>query len=399
MKLSKVIVGIITTGVMVFAPLAVSAQDNKNKDIFFTDKDLRNFERLNRELFHVEKVEFNVPKINIDDCMDIDFAIEPIDFEMPDMDIVEVEPIDFEEVKWDLDFDLEFNIEVPELDIGEINIPENLIVDIEKIKNVADKDLVIVSTGSQGEPRSALSTLSALTPQKNSVFLGPDDVVIFSSRIIPGNEKSIALLQRKLKAKGVKIITDRDDLVHVSGHYAGPDLQAIYRLLKPKIALPVHGEALELKGHADLAQKCGTPFTFALEDGEVIALSDEPEILGEVPTGILAVDGKHIVHLDAEVIRKRRKMMDDGSLVVTLVVDQKGHVLGTPQLSTFGLLDSETDDAAKLSDLICRAVDEVPAEHKASNTQIDQSVRSAIRKFLNEFYGKKPLIDVHLVRI
>lgn len=259
--------------------------------------------------------------------------------------------------------------------------------------------VLFICTGSQGEPRSALSTLSALTPQKNSVFLGPDDVVIFSSRIIPGNEKSIALLQRKLKAKGVKIITDRDDLVHVSGHYAGPDLQAIYRLLKPKIALPVHGEALELKGHADLAQKCGTPFTFALEDGEVIALSDEPEILGEVPTGILAVDGKHIVHLDAEVIRKRRKMMDDGSLVVTLVVDQKGHVLGTPQLSTFGLLDSETDDAAKLSDLICRAVDEVPAEHKASNTQIDQSVRSAIRKFLNEFYGKKPLIDVHLVRI
>ena len=124
MKLSKVIVGIITTGVMVFAPLAVSAQDNKNQDIFFTDKDLRNFERLNRELFHVEKVEFNVPKINIDNCMDIGFAIEPIDFEMPDMDIVEVESIDFEEVKWDLDFDLEFNIEVPELDIGEINIPE-----------------------------------------------------------------------------------------------------------------------------------------------------------------------------------------------------------------------------------------------------------------------------------
>ncbi len=269
-------------------------------------------------------------------------------------------------------------------------------------KEALDKpvgSVLYICTGSQGEPHSALGTLSSMTPQKNSVYFGPDDVVIFSSRVIPGNEKSIALLQRKLKAKGVKIITDKEALVHVSGHYAGPDLELMYRYLKPKIALPVHGEAMELTGHVDLAKKWGVPFAFALEDGEVIALDDEPQILGEVPAGILAVDGKRIVRLDAEVIRKRRKMMDDGSLVITIVVGKDGLVLGDPQLSTFGLLDATEEDKAALLTRIKDGIADMTEEQRFMNAQIDQTVRSIIRKFLNEFYGKKPLIDVHLVRI
>jgi ribonuclease J len=259
--------------------------------------------------------------------------------------------------------------------------------------------VLYICTGSQGEPHSALNTLAAMTPQKNSVYFGPDDVVIFSSRVIPGNEKAIALLQRKLKAKGIKIITDKEDLVHVSGHYAGADLEQMYKYLKPKIALPVHGEAMELTGHVDLAKKWGVPFAFALEDGEVIVLEDEPQILGEVPVGILAVDGKRIIRLDAEVIRKRRKMMDDGSLVITLVIDKNGTVLGEPQLSTFGLLDATEEDKEKLIQRIRDGIVNIPEEQRSSNSQIDQTVRTIIRQFLNEFYGKKPLIDVHLVRI
>lgn len=277
------------------------------------------------------------------------------------------------------------------------NIPEFL-----SEKEALEKPIgsvLYICTGSQGEPHSALGSLSAMTPQKNSVYFGADDVVIFSSRVIPGNEKSIALLQRKLKAKGVKIITDKEELVHVSGHYAGPDLELMYRYLKPKIALPVHGEAMELMGHVELAKKWGVPFAFALEDGEVIALDDEPQILGEVPSGILAVDGKRIIRLDAEVIRKRRKMMDDGSLVVTIVVGKDGFVVGEPQLSTFGLLDATEEDKVSLLARIKESIAELPEEQRFMNTQIDQTVRTTIRKFLNEFYGKKPLIDVHLVRI
>ena len=259
--------------------------------------------------------------------------------------------------------------------------------------------VVFICTGSQGESRSALATLSTITPQKNSVYLGPDDVVIFSSRIIPGNEKAIALLQRKLKAKGCKIITDREDLVHVSGHYAGADLAEMYRLIRPKIALPVHGESLELTEHVERAKKWGAKMAFALEDGEVLTLCDKPEILGKVPTGILAVDGKQILRLDAEVIRKRRKMMDDGSLVVTLVVSRQGAVLGEPQLSTFGLLDAADEDRQELVQRIVETVAALSPEDVHYNTQIDQGVRAAIRKFLKEKYGKQPLLDVHLVRV
>ena len=259
--------------------------------------------------------------------------------------------------------------------------------------------VLYICTGSQGESRSALASLSTITPIKNSVYFGPDDVVIFSSRIIPGNEKSIALLQRKLKAKGCKIITDREEMVHVSGHYAGQDLQQIYQLLTPKIALPVHGESLELNEHVRLAKKWGTSYAFALEDGEVLNLSETPEVLGQVPTGILAVDGKQILRLDSEVIRKRRKMMDDGSFVVTLVVDRAGTVLGEPQISTFGLLDTDKDQKAELIQRIKDQIAQLDSGEVDFNNRIDQAVRTVIRKFLDEFYGKHPLIDVHLVRV
>lgn len=259
--------------------------------------------------------------------------------------------------------------------------------------------VLYICTGSQGEPYSALSTLSAMTPQKNSVYLGPDDVIIFSSRIIPGNEKAIALLQKRFKAKGVKIITNKEALVHVSGHFSGTDLETLYHALKPKIALPVHGEARELTEHVELAKKWGVPFAFALEDGEVITLDLTPQILGEVPTGILAVDGKKIISLGAEVIRKRRKMIEDGTLVATLVLDSQNQVVGRPQVSTFGLLEAGGEDESLMKERIMAEIQSLDPSALQRNDLIESATRTAIRRFLKEFYGKKPLIEVHLVRI
>ncbi len=259
--------------------------------------------------------------------------------------------------------------------------------------------VLYICTGSQGEPFSALTNLAAITPQKNSVYFGADDVVIFSSRVIPGNEKAIALLQKRLKAKGIKIITDKEALVHVSGHYAGDDLQKMYQILKPKIALPVHGEAMELTGHKEMAEKMGAEFAFALENGEVIALDDTPQILGEVYAGILAVDGKRIIPLDAEVIKKRRKMMEGGSMVATIVVDKTGQVLGEPQFSSFGLLTADETHVKQLAESVKQSIADLPSEQKERDDLIDNAARTAIRKFLNEHYGKKPLVEIHLVRI
>lgn len=259
--------------------------------------------------------------------------------------------------------------------------------------------VLYICTGSQGEPYSALSNLSTLTPQKNSVYFGPEDVVIFSSRIIPGNEKAIALLQKRFKAKDVTIITNREALVHVSGHYAGPDLIEMYKLVKPHIALPVHGEARELNEHASLAKKWQVPYSFALEDGEILTLEQEPKIIGQTETGILAVDGKKILPLGAEVIRKRRKMIEDGTLVVTVVLDKQGHILGDLHLSTFGLLETGSDDETALKEKIIQNINELENSNKERDDLIENAVRTGIRQFLKEFYGKKPLIEVHLVRI
>ncbi len=260
--------------------------------------------------------------------------------------------------------------------------------------------VLYICTGSQGESYSALNNLAAVTPNKNSVYFGADDVVIFSSRVIPGNEKAIALLQKRLAAKGIVIVTDKDALVHVSGHYAGEELKQLYEMLKPQIALPVHGETLELTYHSNMAKKYGVPHVYCLEDGEAIALNAEaPEILGEVPSGILAVDGKQIIPLNAEVIKKRRKMMDEGSAVLTLVIDKDGHVLGTPQLSTFGLLASDSADQEELLERITHAMAEIDPSRLDDDTLIKDTMKHTIRQFLNEKYGKKPLMDVHLIRV
>ena len=261
--------------------------------------------------------------------------------------------------------------------------------------------VLFMCTGSQGEPYSALNNLATTTPNKNSIYFGADDVVIFSSRVIPGNEKSISLLQKRLASKGIVIITDKDALVHVSGHYAGEaELTKMYNILKPKIALPVHGETLELAYHSNVAKKCGVPYVYCLEDGEVISLSgDEPQILGEVAAGILAVDGKQIVPLNAEVIKKRRKMMDEGTAVLTLVLDKEGHVLGQPQLSTFGLLPAEGAEEEKLLQHIMTAMSEIPSERLMDDSFINETMRHTIRQFLSEKYGKRPLMDIHLIRV
>ena len=260
--------------------------------------------------------------------------------------------------------------------------------------------VVYICTGSQGEAYSALNNLAATMPNKNSVYFGADDVVIFSSRVIPGNEKAIALLQKRLAAKGIVIVTDKDALVHVSGHYAGDELKQLYKLLNPKIALPVHGETLELTYHSNMAKKYGVPHVYCLEDGEAISLNPKaPEILGEVPAGILAVDGKQIVPLNAEVIKKRRKMMDEGSAVLTLVIDKDGHVLGTPQLSTFGLLSSDSADQEELLGRISSVMAEIDKSRLDDDTLIKDTMKHTIRQFLNEKYGKKPLMDIHLIRV
>ncbi len=277
------------------------------------------------------------------------------------------------------------------------NMPEFL-SESEALEKPANK-VLYMCTGSQGERYSALNNLAALTPNPHGVIFGHDDVVIFSSSVIPGNEKAIDLLQKKLQGKGIQIITERDALVHISGHYAGDDLQKMYAMLKPHIVLPIHGDTLNLSYHAKLVKEMGIPYAFTLNNGDVLALKKTPEIIGEVPNGILAVDGKQIVPLNAQVLKKRRKMMDEGTTVLTLVINQLAQLQGEPQLSTFGLLDDLPDEQNELKSKIKQSLVELDADRIQDDNYIKDVMRHTIRTFINEKFGKKPLMEIHLIRI
>ncbi|MBP5535082.1 MAG: ribonuclease J [Alphaproteobacteria bacterium] len=269
----------------------------------------------------------------------------------------------------------------------------------EQAEELDSNKIVYVCTGSQGEPYSSLSKLASVN-NASSIRLNETDVVIFSSRVIPGNEQAIASLQRRLMATGCKIITDKDALVHVSGHPARADVQKLYQILKPKIVIPVHGEPLQLIEQKKLALESGIKIAINLEEGDVLELNDaEPEILGEVPVGCLAVDGKKIIPISASVIKKRRQMIDAGSVVVTVVVNRNGEILGQPQLSSFGLLTEEDGSQDELFKSIFDTVQNLDENKKKDDVVLKEEIRIAVRHFINEMYGKKPLLEIHLIRI
>ena len=259
--------------------------------------------------------------------------------------------------------------------------------------------VLYICTGSQGERYSALNNLASLSPNPHGVIFGRDDVVIFSSSVIPGNEKAIDFLQKRLQTKGIRIITDRHALVHISGHYAGDDLQKMYSLLKPHIVLPIHGDTLNLNCHAEMVKEMGIPYVFNLKDGEMLSLKKEPEVLTTIESGILAVDGHQIIPLNAQVLKKRRKMMDEGTAVLTLAVDSKARLLGEPQLSTFGLIDENEELKAEFKERVLASLSEIDSERAGDDNLIKDKMRHTIRTFLNEKFGKRPLMEVHLIRI
>ena len=270
----------------------------------------------------------------------------------------------------------------------------------EEAAEIDRNKIVYICTGSQGEPYSALSKLASPRPAPGQLTLDSQDIVIFSSRVIPGNELAIAALQKRLLMSGCTIITDREKLVHVSGHPAQDSMKKLYDYLKPQIAIPVHGEPMYIVEHKKLAEEWGAGISIIVEEGDVLELNDgDPEIIGEVPVGCLAVDGKKIVSLGADVLKKRRKMIEGGTVVGTIVVDQKGQILGEPQISSFGLLDTNPEDLEKLVQLIKMHVDELPSDQKQDDNLVKEAVRLTVRRFITEQFGKKPLIEIHLVRI
>lgn len=265
------------------------------------------------------------------------------------------------------------------------------------IDDVPDDNILLLITGSQGEARSALSRIAR--DDHPRVSLGEGDTVIYSSRMIPGNERAIGTVQDNLVRRGVRLMTDDDHLVHVSGHPARDELRRMYRLVKPRYAIPVHGEWRHLSSHAELAREAGaTPFM--MEDGDIITLSPgRPAITDSAPVGRLVLDGTRIVPLKGEVMAARRRMLFNGIVVASLAVDQAGNLRGRPRVSAPGLLDPDDADTERVTDDFAMALQELPSNLRRDDAALQDAARSALRRTLGRKLGKRPMVDVHLIRV
>jgi ribonuclease J len=253
-------------------------------------------------------------------------------------------------------------------------------------------------TGSQGEPRSALSRIAADTHRH--AVLGEGDTVIFSSRMIPGNERAIFGVQDALARRGVNVITDNDEFTHVSGHPARDELRKLYKLVRPQYIIPTHGEWRHLSTQAALAQEEGIA-TVLIENGDVLQFAPgKPAIVDSVPTGRLAVDGDRIVPLKGGSLAARRRMLFNGVVVGSFAVDAKGQVLGSPRISAPGLLE-EADGKLRLEfeSEFLGLLNALPKSLRADEAAFVDAARAGLRRVVGKRLGKRPIVEAHVLRV
>jgi ribonuclease J len=265
------------------------------------------------------------------------------------------------------------------------------------VDDVPDDNLLMLTTGSQGEPRAALTRIAQDNHPR--VALGEGDTVVFSSRVIPGNERAITAVQDALVRRGVRLMTDADHLVHVSGHPARDELRRMYRLVKPRYAVPVHGEWRHLTAHAELAREAGAE-PILLEDGDVLNLAPgRVEVVDSAVTGRLVVDGNRLVPLGGGVMAARKRMLFNGVAVASLAVDAAGRLLGRPRISTPGLFDLDDPEPDRIAAEVAAALADLPTSLRRDDAALTEAARAALRRALGKRLQKRPLVEVHVLRV
>nr|CAD6612907.1 ribonuclease J [Rhizobium sp. TCK] len=261
--------------------------------------------------------------------------------------------------------------------------------------------VVVVLTGSQGEPRAALAKIAR--DEMRNVSLAAGDTVVFSSRTIPGNEKPILEIMNGLIDQGVHIITDADALVHVSGHPRRNELVKMYEWTRPQILVPVHGEAAHLTAQAELGAQAGIPNIPRVRNGDMLRIAPGPaEVIDQVPHGRIFKDGKLIGDLEEMGIGDRRKLAYVGHVSVNVLLDSRFDFLGDPDLVAFGLpeFDEEGEDMEDtLYDAVLGAVESIPRARRKDLETLREAIRRAVRAAANEAWGKKPVVTVFVNKV
>ncbi len=278
-------------------------------------------------------------------------------------------------------------------ELGYIKIPDNTLIDIDQMKNYADKQIVLVTTGSQGESMAALSRMAASIHKK--VTIKPGDAVILSSSPIPGNEKSVARIINELSIKGANVIYED---THVSGHACQEEIKLIYSLVKPKYAIPVHGEYRHLKAHAELAETMGVARDNIeiLSSGDVLSIGYEgAEVIGKVPTGGVLVDGLGVGDVGNIVLRDRQNLAENGIIIVVMTLEKySNQLLAGPDIVTRGFVyvreaENLIDEAKSV---VAEALDDCLSRKVSDWGKIKMVVKDTLSEYLWKRMKRSPMI-------
>ena len=273
-------------------------------------------------------------------------------------------------------------------------------IDPRDAKNISSEKIIYLCTGSQGEPMGAMNRISNYIHP--DVFVEAGDTVIFSSKIIPGNEKKLYKLHNQLVREGINVISEETDFVHVSGHPNRDDLKDMYEWIQPNSIIPVHGEQRHMIEHIDFAKKLNVPHPIKVENGDIVRIfpGDSPEVFDKAPYGKIFLDGNIGVEEESKSIKERRNISQNGHLDITVIITTQGNIHNTPIVNFMGIPILNTEEF-KIS--IQDEIDKIAKSFSLNNKKQDENFKDALkvtcRKFTKEKTGKRPITNINLVRI
>ena len=273
-------------------------------------------------------------------------------------------------------------------------------IDSRETKNFSREKIIYLCTGSQGEPMGAMMRISSYTHP--DVVIEKGDAVIFSSKIIPGNEKKLYKLHNQLVKNEIEVISEENEFVHVSGHPNREDLKDMYNWVKPKCVIPVHGEHRHMIEHINFAKEMQVPYPVQVENGDIVRLypGDEPKVYDKAPSGRLYLDGNISVEEDSQSIKDRKNLSSNGYMEVTILVTSKGNIHQKPILTFKGLPITETEDFMYgLEEEIENTTKTFSLKSKKQENNLINTIKTVCRKYSKEKTGKKPFTNINLVRI
>ena len=288
-------------------------------------------------------------------------------------------------------------------ELGHLNVPPDLLIDPREVKRFNRHEVAVLSTGSQGEPRSAMSLMSM---DNHAVLqIEPGDTVVLSARIIPGNERSVGHLINHLLRRGAHVLHESNSNVHVSGHGAQEDLKLMINLVLPKFFVPMHGEYSQLVRHAELAESVGIPYENikVVENGDLVRLTqDSCEIHGREPSGRVFVDGRIEMGLEDIVLHDRHQLSQDGMVIPIVVLNSSnGEIDAGPDIVSRGFvyMDESDDLMNEAKEIVIRSIEKLSKEAKSETDTVQEEIRIVLRRFFTKQTDRRPMVLPVVMRV